>query len=238
VPVNVSNPEELRGVAVNGSGGDRLGRVEDVYLDNDTGRPEWASVKTGLFGGHVSLVPMSAAEWNSGELTVPFGRSQVKEAPHHDPGREISEADERELFTYYGIPYGGDPLTAPGDVAMTRSEERVHVGTEVRESGRARLRKYITTETVTQTVSVRHEEVTISREPITEANADVALSGGELTEEVIEITLHEERPVVAKETVAVERIRLDTREVVEEQTVSAEIRKENIEVEGVDDTQR
>lgn len=281
MPVNVTNPEELRGVSVNGSDGDKLGKVEEIYLDNETGKPEWASVKTGMFGGHVSLVPMSAADWSGGELTVPFGKTQVKDAPHHDPGREISEADERELFSYYAIPYGGDTVTATGapetstsvgrqtgevtqstagtdrrdradeagivgrdtsgpttDDAMTRSEERLHVGTEVREAGKARLRKYITTETVTQTVPVRHEEVTISREAITDANIGDALSGGDLTEEVHEVTLHEERPVVAKETVPVERIQLGTREVVEEQTVSAEVRKENIEVEGVDDTTR
>lgn len=53
---------------------------------------------------------------------------------------------------------------------MTRSEERMHVGVERRETGRARLRKYVVTEDVEQTVPLRHEEVRIEREPITDAN--------------------------------------------------------------------
>ena len=81
---------------------------------------------------------------------------------------------------------------------MTRSEERLHVGTEQVETGRARLRKYIVTENVTQTVPVSHEEVRVEREPITDANRGEAMSGGDLTEEEHEVTLHAERPVVCE----------------------------------------
>ena len=115
------------------------------------------------------------------------------------------------------------------DDAMTRSEERLHVGTEQVETGQARLRKYIVSETVTQTVPVSHEEVVVEREPITDANRDAAMSGGELTEEEHEVTLHAERPVVAKETVPVERVRLGTETVTGTEQVSEEVRKEQIE---------
>jgi uncharacterized protein (TIGR02271 family) len=112
---------------------------------------------------------------------------------------------------------------------MTRSEERLEVGTESRESGRARLRKFVVTENVTQTVPVSHEEVRIEREPITDANRDEAMSGGEITEEEHEVTLHEERPVTRKETVPVERVRLDTETVTDQEQVSEQVRKEQIE---------
>ena len=92
---------------------------------------------------------------------------------------------------------------------MTRSEERLQVGTQTREAGRARLRKYVVTENVTQTVPVSHEEVRIEREPITDANVGDATSGPAISEEEHEVVLHEERPVVAKEAVPVERVRLD-----------------------------
>ncbi|MFD4683152.1 YsnF/AvaK domain-containing protein, partial [Streptomyces sp. NPDC058461] len=121
------------------------------------------------------------------------------------------------------------------DSAMTRSEEQMHVGVERREAGRARLRKYVVTEEVQRTVPVRHEEVRVEREPITEANRDAALSGPEITEAEHEVTLHEERPVVETETVPVERVRLATEEHVEEETVRGEVRKERIETEGVED---
>ncbi|MER7623370.1 PRC and DUF2382 domain-containing protein [Streptomyces sp. NPDC126503] len=121
-----------------------------------------------------------------------------------------------------------------GDDAMTRSEEEMHVGTERVETGHVRLRKYVVTENVQQTVPVRHEEVVVEREPITDANRDQALSGPEITEAEHEVTLHEERPVVETRTVPVERVSLRTDEVTDEETVTGQVRKEHIEVESDD----
>ena len=115
---------------------------------------------------------------------------------------------------------------------MTVSEEQLRVGTERREAGRARLRKYVVTENVTKTVPVTREEVRIEREPITAANRDAALSGREITEEEHEVTLHAEEPVVEKRTVPKERVRMDRNTVTDEETVSEQVRKERIEAEG------
>jgi uncharacterized protein (TIGR02271 family) len=114
------------------------------------------------------------------------------------------------------------------DDAMTRSEERLNVGTEARETGQARLRKYVTTENVTQTVPVQREEVRLEREPITDDNVGDATSGPNFTESEHEVTLREERPVVEKEAVPVERVRLTTDTVTEDATVSEDVRKEEI----------
>ncbi len=111
---------------------------------------------------------------------------------------------------------------------MTRSEERLHVGTETVQAGRARLRKYVVTENVTTTVPVSHEEVRVEREPITDANRDAALSGPDISEEQHEVTLSAERPVVQKEAVPVERVRLGTETVTEQHEVSEQVRKEQI----------
>ena len=119
---------------------------------------------------------------------------------------------------------------------MTRSEERLNVGTQTSEAGRARLRKYVVTENVTQTVPVRREEVRVEREPITDATRDEAMSGPAISEEEHEVVLHEERPVVAKEAVPVERVRLDTETVTDEVTVNEEVRKEQIETDLDADT--
>jgi uncharacterized protein (TIGR02271 family) len=123
---------------------------------------------------------------------------------------------------------GHDTSGPTTDDAMTRSEERLHVGTERVETGRARLRKYIVTENETVTVPVSHEEVRIEREPITDANVDAATSGPDLSEEEHEVVLTGERPVVEKETVPVERVRLDTETVTENETVDEGVRKEQI----------
>ncbi|MBD1543208.1 YsnF/AvaK domain-containing protein [Arthrobacter sp. IA7] len=143
-------------------------------------------------------------------------------------GGTYSAADERAGRDTYGL--------ADGD-AMTRSEERVNVGTERQAAGRARLRKYVVTENVTQTVPVQREEVRLEREPITDGNRGEALGGPDISEaEHDEVVLHEERPVVDKETVPVERVRLDTETVTDEVTVDEQVRKERIEADGVEKT--
>jgi uncharacterized protein (TIGR02271 family) len=127
---------------------------------------------------------------------------------------------------------GRDVSGPETDDAMTRSEEEVRVGTTRREVGRARLRKYVVTENVTQTVPVQHEEVRVEREPITDANRDAALSGNEITADEHEVTLHAEEPVVEKRTVPKERVRMNRDTVTDEERVSEEVRKERIETEG------
>jgi uncharacterized protein (TIGR02271 family) len=118
------------------------------------------------------------------------------------------------------------------DDAMTRSEERLEVGTQRQEAGRVRLRKYVVTEEEQQAVPVRRERVRVEREPITESNVDAARSGPDISEAEAEVTLHEERPVVEKRVEPVERVRLAKDEVTTEETVSEPVRKERIETEG------
>jgi uncharacterized protein (TIGR02271 family) len=256
---NMSDPNTMIGAPVHSTGGERLGKIDSIYFDNETDRPAWAAVKTGIFSGHVSLVPLGECRWDGNALTVPFDEAALNEAPHHDPDTTISSTDEDDLYRHYGLGTAGpahaeqagsagadsrrDRTGEPGiegrdvsgpttDEAMTRSEERLRVGTEQRESGRARLRKHIVTENVSTTVPVSREEVTLEREPITDANRGEATSGPDLSEEEHELTLTEERAVVQKETVPVERVRLGTETVTEQQQVDETVRKEQIETDG------
>jgi uncharacterized protein (TIGR02271 family) len=127
---------------------------------------------------------------------------------------------------------GRDTSGPTTDDAMTRSEEELLVGTQTRERGQARLRKYVVTETQQVTVPVQREQVRVEREPITDANLDAATGGPAISEEEHEVTLHEEEPVVEKRAVPRERVRLDTETVTEERQVAEEVRKEQIEVEA------
>ncbi|THJ68667.1 DUF2382 domain-containing protein [Arthrobacter echini] len=131
---------------------------------------------------------------------------------------------------------GRDTSGPTTDDAMTRSEEQLRVGTERAETGRARMRKYVVTENVSTTVPVSHEEARVVREPITDANRGDAVDGPGISEEEHEVTLHGERAVADKETVPVERVRLDKETVTTNETVSDDVRKEKIEVDGVDET--
>jgi len=119
------------------------------------------------------------------------------------------------------------------DEGMIRSEERLNVGTEEVETGHVRLRKYVVTEEQQVTVPVRHEEVRIEREPITKADGKVEI--GEAEQDVV---LHAEKPVVRKEAVPVERVRLRTESVTDEETVSGKVRKEQFEVTDDDGKRR
>lgn len=242
-----TNPDQLFGRNVIGSDGNKIGSVEQIYLDTSTQQPEWVSVKTGWFGNNVSLVPIARAGERDGDLWVPFDKDLVTSAPNHDPGVDLSPQDEEELYRHYGFSYqqpaAGDVQTnrgqtatddrgaARGGDAMTRSEEELSVGKERVETGRVRLRKYVVTENVQQTVPVSHEEVRLEREPITEGNRDAATSGPDIAEAEHEVTLHEERPVVEKDVHPVEQVRLGKETRTSEEPVSEEVRKERIDVE-------
>ena len=238
---------EWRGRDIIDRDGDKIGKLEEIYLDEQTGKPEWALVKTGLFGGRGTFVPLADASTDGDGITVPYEKSQVKDAPNMDADGQLSQQEEAELYRFYGLDYGesrsgsglpegrenGHDTSGPNtDDAMTRSEEEVTVGKTQREAGRVRLKKYVVTDEVQQTVPVQREEVRVEREPITDGNVDDALDGPAISDEEHEVILTEERPVVEKETVPVERVRLDKDTVTDEQQVSEEIRKEQIDVEG------
>ena len=262
---------ELLGRDAYGPGGEKIGKIGQIFLDDQTGQPEWVTVHTGLFGSNESFVPLADAQYTGEGLTVPYDKNRIKGAPNVDvEAGHLSQQEEAQLYSYYGLQYSeassdsglptggvgttgtqtsdfatetvgtaattgrgvvGDDVSGPEtDDAMTRSEERLRVGTQRVEAGRVRLRKYIVTEQVQQTVPVTREEVRIQREPITDANVGAAMSGPPLSEEEHEVVLTEERPVVEKEVVPVERVRVDVDTVQEQVTVRDQVRKEEIEL--------
>ncbi|MGW2177611.1 DUF2382 domain-containing protein [Streptomyces sp. NPDC001732] len=315
---------ELDGLTVYDTDGEKVGSVGRVYVDDNTGRPDWITVKTGLFGMKESFVPLAGARRVGSDLHISHPKDRVKEAPRVDADAHLSVAEEEELYNHYGLPRntatafgdrtgtgttgtgtagaagtgamgaagtgrttgtGRTPMpdatasgtgtarttasgmsgTGPGqgrhretgaagtsrplvgagagsersaaDLSgreeMIRSEEQLHVGTEEYESGKARLHKYVVTEHVTRTVPVTHEEVRLVREPL--QPGDRTAGRADIREQDVEVTLHAERATTRKETVPVERVRMETKKVTEQKEVSAELRKEQIDY--TDDTQ-
>jgi uncharacterized protein (TIGR02271 family) len=235
--------------------GEKIGMIDEIYADAETGQPEWLAVKTGMFGMKLSFIPIAEASETDGDVRVPYDKQQVKDAPQAEPDGELSQDEEAGLYRHYGLKYsearsdsglpqgqsreetdkptvGHDTSGPTTDDAMTRSEEELRVGKMQRESGRARLRKYVVTEQVEQTVPVQHEEVRLEREPITDANVGDATDGPAISEEEHEVVLHEEQVVVEKRAVPKERVRLDKDTVTDEQQVSEQVRKEQIEADG------
>jgi uncharacterized protein (TIGR02271 family) len=250
----VTEAYDWRGRDIIDAYGGKVGTVEQLYRDKDTEQPEWAAVRTGLFGTKLSFVPIQNAEPSGESMRVPFTKDQIKDAPRIDDANgELSQQEEAELYAHYGMSYGerrsdsglpedgandgreavGRDVSGPTtDDAMTRSEEELRVGKAERERGRARLRKYVVTEEVQQTVPVQREEVRVEREPITDANVDQALDGPEISEEEHEVVLHEEEAVVEKRTVPKERVRMEKDTLTDEEQISEEVRKERIEADG------
>jgi uncharacterized protein (TIGR02271 family) len=259
--MTTQNPQDLEGRTAVDSEGAKIGKIGQVYLDDQGGQPLWVTISTGMFGTRESFAPLYGSQSDGDNLRLAVTKDMVKGAPGVDVDGHISEEENTALYEYYAGHLGDSTQTTgqyEGDTredrarqpgvegrdtsgpvtndAMTRSEERLHVGTEKVEAGRVRLRKYVVTENVTQTVPVSHEEVRLEREPITDANRDQAMSGAAITEEEHEVTLHAEQPVVSKESVPVERVRLGKETVTEDREVSETLRKEQIDEPDTDVT--
>lgn len=312
------NIKDLQAAEVVDSTGDKVGKVGQVYLTNDTQEPSWVTVNTGLFGTKETFIPLADARYSDGAITVPYEKSFIKDAPHVDEDGEISREEEDELYRYYGVQDGaagtgqtdrgqadrdhtgrdaaiaggagagagaglrgdedragkhaergerdydkadvnreraaehgglrGDVDNARADVderrgdrqfdkadrdldnaeGVTLHEERVNVGTQRQETGKARLRKYVVTDTEQVEVPVKREEVVLERQP-----AD-GRTGGHIGEEEATVTLSEERPVVEKETVATEQVNLGKRTAEDTERVDTQVAHEEVDVEGVD----
>jgi uncharacterized protein (TIGR02271 family) len=244
---------QLHGSTLLDRDGDKIGKIDDIYVDAHTGRPEWALVNTGLLGTKSTFVPIADAtrDGDGDGVRIPYEKAHVKAAPGVEPDGALNEQEEQALYEHYGIAWASHSRDADGgrfatddsaepaghdvsgpntDDAMTRSEEELRVGKAQEETGRARLRKYVVTENVTQTVPVQREELRVEREPITDANVGAATDGPAISEEEHEVVLHEERPVVQKEVVPKERVRLGKDTVADERTVSEDVRKEQIDL--------
>ncbi|MEY9967205.1 uncharacterized protein (TIGR02271 family) [Streptacidiphilus sp. MAP12-16] len=351
------DPRDLIGHKAVDRHGDKIGTVDEVYLDDATGQPEWAAVRTGLFGRD-AFVPLTSSEFVSDELRVPYDKSKVKDSPDFGVGQHLSPAQELQLYRYYGldVPAGegansgsglhnrngsgvaapaataatavtaattattmpsaahteappraaadtsrtaafmaapapapaaapapapapapatapaptaahahvphpdlyANPLTDhpsgpkpgaivpdlakaaapavdPGQVGVPEPiefvcrEERLDIATEWHVLGRARLRKYVTSEQVERRVPVIRERIRVERVPVT-AEERAQLSDQEISESTEEVTLHEQRVIVRKAVVPVERIRLVTERFTEEEVVRDEVHREHIQV--------
>jgi sporulation protein YlmC with PRC-barrel domain len=144
-----------RGMTMVDADGDKIGTIEDIYLDRQTGEPEWASVKTGLFGLKSSFVPIRGAEVaGDNQVRVPFQKDQVKDAPKVDADGDLSPEEERQLYEYYGRSdydeWQGDDRTAALGLPADREGRFQRPGEADAQSGGdtppivgVRLRRYV-----------------------------------------------------------------------------------------------
>lgn len=253
---NTTDFDAVTGSTVYDSAGDKVGKVDQIYISNTTDLPVWVAVKTGLFGSSKSLVPLAGARHDGDRLDVKVTKDAIKDAPHLDADGGTSQEQNTELLRHYGLTdetagwdnYGKHNAAANqappvgtaaganaertvdnGKPSVVRSEEQLNVSTERVQSGTARLRKYVVTEQETITVPVEREVVEIVREPVANARPGETQIG----EDSAEVTLHEDKVTAHKDTVPVERVGLDVNTVKDTETVSDNVRKEQIDTEGI-----
>ncbi|MEO6653344.1 MAG: PRC and DUF2382 domain-containing protein [Ilumatobacteraceae bacterium] len=243
--------EEWIGATVYDSTGDKVGKIDQIYLDDQSGQPEWLTVSTGWFGTAKQFVPIAGSRAHEDGLQVDATTDQIKDAPSIDDDGHLEQADERRLYDHYAIDYDAEDHEAAyggreraddgfefqdssadhssGDTTtVTRSEEEVSVDKVEKESGRVRLRKYVVTEDVNITVPVRKQVARVVR---TQASGDAAGTIDE-SDEGEEIVLSEEEIVVDKQVVAKENVSIETETVTEDRQVNEQVRKEQVEVDG------
>ena len=188
--------ESWLGRPVVGEGGERLGTLSEVYLDEATGRPRWGLLDSD--GVDAPFVPVQGLTDDGDELRLAVGHDRVASAPrvHAHSGR-LEPEQEEELSRHY---WGGHeevtqvhavveperepalepldvtrehvaPVPAGGEPEFVRSEEELVISKTAAPVERVRLIKRVVTETVTKTFEVRREELHIEREPV-ERTAD------------------------------------------------------------------
>jgi len=213
---------------------DRLYEYYGLGGGTGNGKGPSAADQPTTVGGNAAPGAPGAAGFAAGQGTANHRDDAAGRDGAADPREPRTDRDAAGLRP--------DAAAGPGTTAdgrdeagsMTRSEEQVNIGTERQATGKVRLRKYVVTENVTKTVPVSREEVRVEREPITEADRATGGTTPQLGDDEQEVTLHEETPVVEKRTVPVEKVRLEKDQITDEETVNAEVRKEQIDTETDD----
>jgi len=242
-----ADPRSWVGWPVSGPAGEPLGRVATVYTDPSTGAATWAAVDV---GGASALVPVDRVSAAQGGLGVPFDAEVLRTAPAYEPGANLSHDDVARLARHYAQPPAqpsaqpsAQPPAQPSGVLpgapeeepgwMVRHEERLRVLTDNVVVGRVRVRKYLVTEERTFTVEVTREEISIEHEEVPlaqRAGLPAEQPAVPLGEQVLDLVLHEERVLVTKEVVPVERVRVVRSVVTAPEVVRGVVRREVLDV--------
>ena len=247
--------------------GDKVGSLSQIYLDDTTSEPSWATVNTGLFGMSESFVPLEGASARGDDLHVGYTKDQIKDAPSIDEDHHLEPGDEDRLYEYFAMKGTGRVTTdTHDDKHVGHDKHEDHVGHDKREDHvghdkhvgrdddtsmtRSEERLNVGVEATEQKVRLRKYTVTenvtktvpVTHEEVVVERVPLGEDAGpghiDDDGEVAEMTIRDERAVADKETVAVEEVRLGKESHTEQEQVSGEVRKEMIETDdGTTDRQ-
>jgi uncharacterized protein (TIGR02271 family) len=247
-------PDQFFGYDVIDSAGNKIGSIDNVWVDDATNELEFVGVKTGWLMGKTHVIPTADAQISTNTITVPYSEDQIKNAPAFGGNDELSPDDETQIYSYYGLgrstapsptglPTGetsgttpgfgagtstrGETLDTEGEIDVPVSEEELQVGKREVQAGTVRLRKVVRTEHEEVPVELKREDVVIERIPASEASdvPDTAFQ-----ERDIEVPLSREEAVVGKEAHVTGQVRVQKNVDTETQTVGGDIRREEVDV--------
>lgn len=135
----ITEPEEIKGLKLEAADGTEVGHVDAIYVDTESGRPEWVGLKAESPEPRLRLVPLSDVEQTSGALHVPYPADRVRGVPLFEVGRQLSAQDEATLYAHYGIEY--DPSHAPMGSPVARPAAGLGTGPGEQDPA-SRLRMY------------------------------------------------------------------------------------------------
>jgi hypothetical protein len=135
--INDSNIGGMTGAPVHGPDDRKIGTVGQVFVDPDTGMPNWITVHTGLFGRRASLVPLDGATWDNEVIRVAIPKETIKDAPRIDADDPLTPENEADLYRYYAThTTDAAPDDGEADAAPTATAEQAPA------PARSRLRQY------------------------------------------------------------------------------------------------
>lgn len=222
--LTVDDIPTLRRIPAFTADGQKLGHVGDVYYDEETNQVRCVGLPGDALGVTNVTVPVTGARIENDALILPWNSDQMREAPQADG--EITDESWQKTNEYY-------ESAGASSESVTRSEEELRVSKETVPAGTVRLRKWVEVEPVQMDVELQKETARVTREPVNEVAPNAQIGEAE-----VEVTLHEERPVVEKQMVAKEVVSVETATQTTNETIHDELRKERVEVEGADEQHR
>ena len=97
------SPDQLFGCEVTDSNGNKIGKVDSVWVDDATNALEFIGVKVGMLMGKTHIIPVTQGQTAGGTIRVPYAESKIKDAPSFSGDDELSPADEDQVYSYYGV---------------------------------------------------------------------------------------------------------------------------------------
>ncbi|HWG90921.1 MAG TPA: PRC and DUF2382 domain-containing protein [Candidatus Thermoplasmatota archaeon] len=219
--------------------GAKVGTLDNVYMDETSGRPELASVKTGWFFGKTHVVPLGAAriDEDRGEIHLPYTIDQIKSAPAYGLDEDLSSEHHRGIYDYYGyhrepglreregLGARGGEFGAQEEHRIPLAEEEMQVGKRAVEAEALRLRKVVRTERVSEPVELRREEIHVDRVPA----SGQQVPANAFQEEDVTIKATREEPVVGKTARVREEARVFKTADTEVRNIEGDVKREELE---------